>query len=151
MLIPQINFPGKGPVPGIEGLIAKQNAEGGRLILYRRIYTLFLITWTRENVRHVPVGGSRVLSGIWDSLLSVLFGIWGPTGMVIMVMFCALNLRGGIDVTAHFTDGPIDPLREMPSDPDQAQRDLVSAQWAFVGLGIFIIIIVIAVFGLPSL
>ena len=131
-------------------MIAKQKAEGGHLVLYRRIYTLFTITWTRDKVRHVPIGESRILHGIWHSTISLLFGIWGPRGIIMVLMFCALNLRGGIDVTAQFTNSPTDLLHGPPPDPGQAERDLIAAQWSFVGLGALVILIVILIFGLPT-
>jgi hypothetical protein len=57
-----------------------------------------------------------------------------------------LNLRGGMDVTAHYSQTSIDPLRFLTPDPKQSKRDLLIAQWTFIVIGLAVITTVFLVF-----
>ena len=59
-----------------------------------------------------------------------------------MPLLLILNLRGGMDVTAHYSDASIDPLRVLLPDPAQAKRDLLIAQLTFIVLGLCVICVV---------
>jgi hypothetical protein len=124
------------PIPNLAVLIAKQKHVGGRLILYRCAWSALAITVTQSRVEHVGPHDSRVLAGWRHDLFTVIFGIWSPMGLVTMPLYLILNLRGGMDVTAYYSDSPTDKLRGLPPDPNQARRDALIAQWTFVVLGL---------------
>jgi hypothetical protein len=134
------------PIPHLAEIIAKQKVSGGRVVLYRRAWSVLVVTVTQDRVEHVPFGASRLSAGWRHNLFTVLLGIWSPAGLVSAPLLLILNLRGGMDVTAHYSQTSIDPLRVLPPDPGQAQRDLLIAQWTFVVLGLAVIATVFLVF-----
>jgi len=101
------------PIPHLAERIELQKREGGRPVLYRRAWSALVVTVTQNHIEHVPVGNSRALAGWRHDLFTLLIGIWSPAGLVSMQLLLILNLRGGIDVTAHYSDASIEPLRVL--------------------------------------
>jgi len=134
------------PIPHLAETIARQKELGGRLVLYRRAWSALVVTVTQDRIEHVPLGHSRLLAGWRHDLFTLALGIWSPAGLVSMPHLLILNLRGGMDVTAQFSQTSIDPLHALPPHPGQASRDLLIAQWTFVILGLAIIATVFVFF-----
>ena len=127
------------PIPHLVERIELQKRLGGRLVLYRRAWSALVVTVTQDRVEHVPMGDSRLVAGWRHDLFTLLLGIWSPAGLVSMPLLLILNLRGGMDVTEHYSNTSIDPLRSLPPDPGQAKRDLLIAQWTFIVLGLAVV------------
>lgn len=128
-----------GPIPDLDDSVAQQKEYGGRLVMYHRVWSAILISQTQHRIEWVPPSGSRVLPGLKHCLYSLVLGIWGVT-LISQVPLCLImNLRGGIDVTAQFSDRNPDSFHTEPPDPDQAKRDERNAQWIFVALGLIVI------------
>ncbi len=134
------------PIPHLAERIAAQKRYGGRLVLYRRAWSALVVTVTQDRIEHVPFDNSRVLAGWRHILFTLLFGIWSPIGLVAMPLFLIINLRGGLDVTARFSNASISPFHVLPPDPGQARRDLLMAQWMFIALGLTVIFVMIYLF-----
>ncbi len=141
-----LHFHDSKPIPHLAESVAKQKQLGGRLILYRRAWSAMVVTFAQDRIEHVPFDGSRVLAGWKHDLFTLAFGMWSPAGPVVVLLLLTINLRGGMDVTAHFSQASIDPQRWLPPDPEAEARDLAIAQWSFVVLGLVIIGIVFLVF-----
>ena len=95
---------------------------------------------TQDRIEHVPYDRSRTVAGWRHVLFTLFFGIWSPMGLLLAPLLLILNLRGGADVTAQFSQTPIDPWHPLPPDPNQAQRDVLVAQWIFIALGLLALI-----------
>jgi hypothetical protein len=141
-----LHFHDSKPIPRLAETIAKQKKLGGRLVLYRRAWSALVVTMTQDRIEHVPFDRSRMVAGWRHDLFTLAFGIWSPAGLVSMPLLLILNLRGGMDVTAQFSQASIDPLHALPPDPGQAKRDLLIAQWTFVVLGLAVIAAVFVLF-----
>lgn len=129
----------KNPIPHLEENIAKQKREGGRLILYRRVWSALFVTVSQDRIEHVPFDHSRILAGWRHMLFTLLLGIWSLGGIFAVPMLLIMNLRGGIDVTGQFSDSSIDPDHVLPPDAKQGERDTQMAQLIFVLIGMSII------------
>jgi hypothetical protein len=70
----------------------------------------------------------------------LLLGIWSVSGILGVPFIVILNSRGGVDMTAQLSDGSVDPLRHLPLDRRQSEKDLKIAQWFYL---IFLICVAI--------
>jgi hypothetical protein len=94
------------------------------------------VSMTQRRIAWIPPYGSRIVPGLRHCLFTLAFGIWGVS-LVGQVPLCLIvNLRGGIDVTAQLPEVAIDPMRPLPPQIGQAERELRSAQWIVIVLGI---------------
>lgn len=122
----------ESPIPGLAEAVARQKEEGGRLILYRRMWSAFVVSAGQNRIEHLSPHQSRVLAGLKHSAFTLLFGIWSISGLLAVPLVLIINSRGGVDVTARFSDSSIDPLRALPPDVHQSERDLKAAQWFYI-------------------
>ena len=134
------------PQPDLHLLVAKQKSEGGHLILYRRFWSFVAVTVSQDHVEHVPTGASRALAGISHTLYTLILGVWSPGGLVGFPLIAILNLRGGLDVTAFYSDHATAAFQIVPPDPNQAKRDLLISQVTFIVLGLAIVATVFVFF-----
>jgi hypothetical protein len=131
-----IHLSDDAPIPRLAESIARQKSEGGRLVLYHRVWSALVVSMSQRRVEWVPASHSRVAPGIKHCLFSLFLGVWGVS-LVAQVPLCLItNLRGGIDVTAELSDRPIDPFRPLSLDVGRAKQDQRAAQWTFIVLGL---------------
>ena len=131
------------PIPNLQTCIEKQRSEGGRLVIYQRVWSAVFISMSQRRIAWIPPHGSRITPGLKHCLFSLLFGIWGATIVGAVPMCLIINLRGGIDVTAELSSTPIDPLRPLPLSLGQSRRDATAAQWSFVFFGLLAILLIL--------
>ncbi len=134
------NIHDDAPIPDLEKNISRQHTEGGRLILYRRMWSAVIISITQDRIEHVAFQSSRVWPGLKHSLFTLFLGVWSPTGLFMIPCLLILNFSGGADVTGQYSSRSIDPHRSLLPDPGQGERDLKFAQWMFVTLGMIALV-----------
>jgi len=118
----------------IEAKVELQRALGGRLVMYKRRWSALFISGMYDVVEHVPCERSRLKAGGSHSLFTLLLGLWSLQGLIVAPYCVFVNMCGGVDVTARYSDSPIDSRLGIMPDPAQEKRDSRFADWLFIVL-----------------
>ncbi len=141
MIIP-ISWTRKVEISNIGYLKSQIEKHGGRVIEYRWIFSMLVITINHSRYEWLPANASRSKAGVKHALLCFVTGWWSIAGVLVTPVMILNNLFGGIDVTKVLfpdsPDGGIDP---------QALRELAQAQkrQQFTFLGYLLLVLAIAV------
>lgn len=144
----------KSPVdiPDLHRIIDNYRRNGGAIVEYDHVFSVFLFTFYRPQIRWVPAGTNRFIYGLKHSLFCALFGWWSLTGIFWTIRALIKNSMGGIDVTRVFV--PNADLLWGEIDPDalaELQRSRRAQALAFA-LVVFLLLAASIVFvALPPL
>lgn len=86
-------------------LQAEATRTGGRLILYKTVFSFVLASSTSPRVLCVHPGEGRRFMGALASFPTVLLGWWSPQGFAWTIIALIWNFRGGVDVTEALLPG----------------------------------------------
>ena len=92
---------------GIDGKeLQRELAHGAKFVIYEYTVSIIIMTFRQPSgIYFVKSNESRVLKGIWFTLLTLLVGWWGiPWGPIYTIGSLYKNLRGGTDVTAEILE-----------------------------------------------
>jgi hypothetical protein len=111
---------------------------GGKLIRYRSVWSLILITSMQSVVVHVRPDQSKFKAGLRYAGRSLLLGFWGlPVGTVFSLVAVIINCSGGEDVTTELTSPPpLDGKRPLVKSGDKV---------VIIALGVVITLIVVGI------
>lgn len=142
MIIP-ISWTHKVEISNADYLKSQLKEHGGRVIEYRWIFSMLLMTINHARYEWLPADASRSKAGIKHALLCLITGWWSLAGLLGTPVLIINNLLGGIDVTkVLFPDSPNGEI-----DP-QALIELVQAQkrQQLILLGFVLLVLAFAVF-----
>lgn len=94
--------------------IIDEVAAGGRLVVFRYVYSVVILTFRRNSpIIYIAPGCSGAGTALTWSLIPLCFGWWGfPWGIVFTIAALWRNTSGGIDVT--------EPILAQLTSPAQA-------------------------------
>jgi hypothetical protein len=142
MVIP-IFWTERSAIPNLEELRSKVHQQGGSIVQYQRIYSIFIFSQSSTTFEWVPPGKSRTKAGLKHVAFSCALGWWSAGGMLATPAVIINNLMGGIDVTRILTEPP--PLPGDPFDSTaiaELQRAQKRQQYVFLGFLLFILLVV---------
>lgn len=82
--------------------LQRELAHGAKFVVYQYTISIIFMTFRESSsIYFVKSNESKVMKGIWFTLLSLVLGWWGiPWGPIYTVGSLYTNLSGGKDVTA---------------------------------------------------
>jgi hypothetical protein len=86
-------------VDDVSKLQAEVRRTGGRLILYKTVFSLIFVSTTSPRVVCIEPGESRKFMGALASFSTFVFGWWSLQGFAWTLIALVWNFRGGVDVT----------------------------------------------------
>jgi hypothetical protein len=132
------------PTPNLDELIENQRLNEGRLVAYRRLKALLIVTIGETRIEWVPPGASRRLAGWRHSLFTCVARLWSVSSILAVPMIVITNFNGGVDVTEIFSHANIDPLRHSRPVLGTADREAKRAQWTVFAVLFVILILFVA-------
>jgi hypothetical protein len=120
-------------IRGAEGLSDQEIGElidrGGRVVVFRYVISVIVITFRRGATVLVRPGQSVSVAGLPYTLLSLTCGWWGfPFGFIFTPIAVFQNLGGGDDVTHQVRSGISGARHALPGPPREGVR--VTVAWS---------------------
>ena len=140
MFIP-IHWTSPQKIPNLELLLRNCREQSGRLVEYRRVWSLLVFSSMSPRIECVAPRTSRVLAGLKHTIFSMLLGWWSWTGVFWTIAVILGNTMGGIDVTDVLSAPPGHPIPSAALAELQRARRVQAVAFA-VGL---LLILAIAV------
>jgi vacuolar-type H+-ATPase subunit I/STV1 len=75
------------------------NRHGGRVVLFQRVTSVFIVSWERTYLEWIPPYSTRTWFGLRHALWTALVGWWSLSGLWCAPAAILTNIFGGVDVT----------------------------------------------------